>query len=363
MTPVCTCERGPLLCYNVAMDRSPTKTSKPITGAARQHAADRLNASVADVTLQSVSGGYSKARRSLVGYGGKWVFVKQVDPDLLKDEEKLAREIAWQRKDYDCVLFLQRAAPHLGAEWAWLSDDGLTMMTTAYRPDDGWLWQLPELPGLRPGYITAVLGVLEQLEGIQLDDETIDRLGLEPILRDQLAFDGGLEELLASNEMRQALFERHQRLALEAEATSMRNNHRRMMQFLSNQSQIASLAEHAKLLHQQPQNYFSHGDVRSENITLNPSKSSVRLVDWNWASLTPKGFSATEFLLDVARNQIDVTPWLSSLNRDLLAAVVGFYAKHGLESDVRPTSRLRLMQAQVAATALKLYEDMKVTGH
>ena len=363
MTPVCTCERGPLLCYNVAMDRSPTKISKPITGAARQHAADRLNASVADVTLQSVSGGYSKARRSLVGYGGKWVFVKQVDPDLLKDEEKLAREIAWQRKDYDCVLFLQRAAPHLGAEWAWLSDDGLTMMTTAYRPDDGWLWQLPELPGLRPGYITAVLGVLEQLEGIQLDDETIDRLGLEPILRDQLAFDGGLEELLTSNEMRQALFERHQRLALEAEATSMRNNHRRMMQFLSNQSQSASLAEHAKLLHQQPQNYFSHGDVRSENITLNPSKSSVRLVDWNWASLTPKGFSATEFLLDVARNQIDVTPWLSSLNRDLLAAVVGFYAKHGLESDVRPTSRLRLMQAQVAATALKLYEDMKVTGH
>lgn len=89
--------------------------------------------------------------------------------------------------------------------------------------------------------------------------------------------------------------------------------------------------------------------------TLNLVSGKIKFVDWNWSSYIPKGFGATEFLVDLSRRGLDVTPWLSYLNKELLAAMVCFYAKRCLLEDLAPGNSLRIMQAQSAAAAARMY--------
>ena len=60
----------------------------------------------------------------------------------------------------------------------------------------------------------------------------------------------------------------------------------------------------------------------------------------------------------MARHGHDVTPWLSEVNAEMLAAFVGFYLVRSLKSPLQPGDNLRQMQALSAATAYDLLERM-----
>lgn len=72
-------------------------------------ASERLDCKPEELIVTSVSGGYSRNRRALVGFDNSWIFVKEVDTDLLSDDG--IEELDWLRKDYACVIALQNKVP------------------------------------------------------------------------------------------------------------------------------------------------------------------------------------------------------------------------------------------------------------
>ena len=101
----------------------------------------------------------------------------------------------------------------------------------------------------------------------------------------------------------------------------------------------------------QPCDRLSHGDVRSETIAYHAAQDVVKLIDWQWAAYVPERWSATEFLLDMARRGYDVQAWQAELNRPLLAGLVGYYAVCSAQPAPEAAQAVRRLQAYMAATA------------
>ena len=57
-----------------------------LTDRALQRAATELNVDLSELRITPVSGGFSLNRRALVSSGGRTIFVKEVDTNLLSDE-------------------------------------------------------------------------------------------------------------------------------------------------------------------------------------------------------------------------------------------------------------------------------------
>lgn len=301
----------------------------------------------------SVSGGYSRNRRAIVGDGASWVFVKEVDFEHLSDDGAL--ELGWLRKDYECVNLLKETVPELVPEWARLIQNGQVLCMPAYRLEDGWVWAAPSETSSQRSYIQAVINATKKFEKLTFNQEVIDRLALQPMFRDKLGLDDGVELLQTDNVIRHQLQKKYTQLMQTESRVYLLDAMNQMLELLNNSAALESLSLHAKTLVDQPNNCFGHCDVRSDNLTYNATTGQVKFVDWNWASYTPSGFGATEFLIDMARNGADVTSWVGEFNVELLAATVGFYAKRCLNDSLAPGSTLRDMQAESAAVALKLF--------
>jgi hypothetical protein len=325
-----------------------------ITATARSIAADKLGVELGVLQVEVVSGGYSRNRRSLVGYDEQWLFVKEVDTTLLPSEGE--EELWWLRKDFLCVDKLRSIVPDLVPEWSQLDEGGHTLMMTSYRSADGWLWSIPEEPQLQHDYIQAVVAVTKRLEAITFDKTTIDALKLQPHFRDELALDGGLELIIQNQAIRNQLVDKYAAMIGDVKLAHIRGPLEKMSILIRDETALQALATKAKQFIEQSNDVFGHCDVRSDNLTYNNQTGAVKFVDWNWASMTPKGLGVTEFLINVAVHGIDVTPWIGELNKEALAATIGFYAKRCLKDPLAPGSVLRDMQAQSAAVALSLYE-------
>jgi hypothetical protein len=128
-----------------------------------------------------------------------------------------------------------------------------------------------------------------------------------------------------------------------------------MIDLLNDKLALEDLSNQAALLIKQPNDRFGHCDVRSDNIAYNSSTGQVKFVDWNWASFVAAGFGSTEFLIDMSKCGVDVTPWVDELNIELLAAITGYFLKRCLYDPLAPGNTLRDAQAQSAAAALNLY--------
>jgi len=322
-----------------------------ITDPIRTIVADALHVSPGSIEIVAVSGGYSRNRRSLVGSDNTWVFVKEVDAELLPDDGE--EELWWLKKDYLCTQSLRSVVPELVPEWSRLEADGRALIMTSYRPSDGWLWSPPEDSTLRHLYIQAVVDATRKLEVVEFDEVTIERLKLQPYFRDELVLDEGLALIINNEAIRQQLKDKFS--AFAAKPGLLQRQHTEMVALLQDEDALQSLARRASQLMDQPNDCFGHCDVRSDNLTFHPETGEVRFVDWNWASIATRGFGATEFLIDIARRGFDVMPWISDMNIEMLAATVGFYARRCLKEPFAPGSTLRDMQAESAAVALDLY--------
>lgn len=326
-----------------------------ITQTARVAIANEYDCQAAELEVAPVSGGYSRNRRALINVRGEWIFAKEVDHDVLPGDG--AEELAWLRKDYDCTVALRASVPELVSHDSKLIADDHVLLLSSYRMEDGWMWAVPETLELRHEYIQAVIDATKRLESLAFDSSQVESLTLAPFFRDELALDNGLELILENEAIRHQLSEKYVQVVQdEVLPPAVRAAVVDLQSTLNNPDALRTLGRRAKDLKLQENACFGHCDVRSDNLTYNPGTGEVKFVDWNWASMTPKKFGSTEFLIDMARRGIDVSPWVDELNPELLAASVGFFAKRCLKDPLSPGSTLRDMQALSAAVALNLYD-------
>ncbi len=336
------------------MGQQTEEANNTITIKGREASADELGCNVSDIQLVNVDGGYSRNRRSLVGYAGRWIFAKEVDLDLLPSEG--IEELRWIHKDFACVNTLISTVPELVPEWEKLVADGHVLLMPSYRAENGWSWSLPETESEQRRYVQAVVDATKKLETVEFSKDAVDELNLHPYFRDKLALDDGLALIIQNEETRSQLEDKYEAISQDESLIRLHPAIHRMQVILRDERALRDLSVKATSLIKQPNDCFGHCDVRSDNIAYNSSTGQVKFVDWNWASFATAGFGATEFLIDMSRRGVDVTPWLDYLNIEMLAAVVGFYAKRCLEDPLAPGNILRDVQAQSAAVTLDLYE-------
>lgn len=337
----------------MSIEKLPIPSDNTLSINGRTALAEELGCNVSDLYITSVSGGYSRNRRSLVKYGDEWIFAKEVDLDLLPSDGK--EELAWLRKDYECTEWLRTVAPSVVPEWGNLIADSHILLMPSFRKEDGWTWTVPSTANECRTYIQAVVDTTQYLDTIQCDEAVINRLHFQPYLRDMLGLDDGIQLIRHSDAARTQLEEKYVSMSQDESLLHLREAIDAMRKLLADDQALGELEVHARALLNQPNQVFGHCDVRSDNIAYNQHTGEIKLVDWNWASMTPTKFGATEFLTDMEQQGIDVTEWLDSVNVDLLAASVGFYAKRALQEPLAPGSILREMQARSAAAAYNLY--------
>jgi len=328
------------------------KPDSHITESTQSIVADILHLPVDEIEIQEVSGGYSRNRRSLLGHDDNWVFVKEVDTSLLPDEGE--KELWWLKKDQLITEALRAVVPELVPAWSRLEADGHVLIMESYRKSDGWYWTPPEDPVVLTEYIQAVVDAVKKLHEVQFDKQAIEALQLQPIFRDQLANDGGFEAVINDESVRQQLTDKFKSFTLNTDNVHI-VKFQAMLTLLNNESLLTGLSEAGRSLVNQPNDGFGHCDVRSDNIAYHPETGQLKLVDWNWASYGTQRFGQTEFLVDMARRGVDVTPWLDELNPQLLAAITGFYLKRCLLDPLAPGNTLRDVQAESAAVSYYLY--------
>ena len=253
------------------------------------------------------------------------------------------------------MRLLQKIHPQYVADWIKLDGDGHVLMTTSYTSADGWLWRPPAEKSVVERYILAVVAAVRELEKTDLPHEVIEGLQLQPFAATKLGLDDGIDRIIAEADIRRQLIDNYRTLLPKQSKVNQRRC-QKMMELLNNSDELADISVRAKQFAKQSEDCFNHSDVRSDNLAFQPQTGELKLVDWNWASYAPRGSGATEFLIDMARHGQDVTPWLSELNEEMLAAFVGFYLIRSLKPPLKPGDNLRQMQALSAATAYDLLE-------
>ena len=250
---------------------------------------------------------------------------------------------------------LQKIHPQYVADWTKLAGDGYVLMTSSYASADGWLWLPPAEKSVTKRYISAVVTATRELEKTEFPHKVIDELQLQPFTTAKLGLDDGIDQIIIDGDIRRQLIDNYRTLLPEQSEVNQRHC-QKMMELLSRSDELADISVRVKQFAKQPEDYFNHCDVRSDNLAFHPQTGDLKLVDWNWASYAPRGAGATEFLVDMARHGQDVTPWLDELNAEMLAAFVGFYLIRSLKPPLQPGDNLRQMRALSAATAYDLLE-------
>lgn len=307
-----------------------------------------------DIVVRPVRGGYSRNRRAIIDFGSESVFAKEVDVTVLPDDG--ATELEWLEKDYNVISELTKHGVGLAPEWAELHLDGHLLLLPSYKKEDGWEWTLPNDEADRAEYIQAVVDATKQLGATKLPEELTEKLSLQPLFRDELSEYDGISPLFADADLRNQLTEKYE--ALLENGSHLLPMSAQMIETLGDNDSLKSLQDQARRLAELPNDCFNHCDVRSDNIAYNKRTGEVKFVDWNWASYAPAKFGATEFLVDMARRGVDVSPWYKDMSIELLAATVGYYMIRSLKPPLSPGSTLREMQAETAAVANHLYRQL-----
>lgn len=306
-----------------------------------------------EMTVKNVNGGYSRNRRAIVSLGESEVFLKEVDTDILPDDGDV--ELGWLKKEHNVIEAVRPFVPSLLPEWSKLTMDGHLLIMPSYSTEDGWLWTPPEGTIARAAYVDRIVRATRELEEVQLPGSLTNSLSLQPYFRDKLANDDSIDRILSDSQLRSRLIEKYSSLLHEAGDEHLLNAYSLLINALKDDAMLEELNEKTRQLARQPNDCFNHCDVRSDNITYHPATDEVKFVDWNWASYAPSKFGSTEFLADMARRGVDITPWTSDLNSELLAAMVGLYIVKSLNEPLSPTSTLRQMQAETGAVSFQLY--------
>lgn len=306
-----------------------------------------------NIVVHPVEGGYSLNRRAIIDIDSASVFAKEVDTGLLSADG--AVQLGWLRKDYEIINELAKHSVSIVPDWAELHLDGHLLLLPSYKKDDGWWWTLPGDKAAQFKYIQAVIDATKQLESVVLPEDLTEKLSLHPYFRDNMAEYEGIAPLFADAELRAQLIDKYK--SLQDEKSHLLPMITQMIETLNSDDSLKRLQEQTIKLAELSNDCFNHCDVRSDNIAYNERTGKVKFVDWNWTSYAPSKFGSTEFLIDMARRGVDVSPWYEDMSIEMLAATVGYYMIRSLKPPLAPGSTLREMQAEAAAVANYLYRQ------
>lgn len=311
---------------------------------------------IAQLTIEQVTGGYSRNRRGIVHTGDGSLFVKEVDEGLLPGDGQEERD--WLAKDHGVMELLRSEGIDLVPERSWLSADSKVLMMTAYPANEGWLWDLPEESAIQQNYVDAVVSNCNKLESATFTKEDVERLNLTPYFRDKLSDPEAHQNFFELDDEIDNLVERFELLAASSDNPQQRVLLHSLAVAVQNKSSLQELSHSMSSLRKQPNEVFSHCDTRTDNLTYNPRLNKLVMVDWNWASQTPKMFGSTEFLISVAVRGVDVSKWYDEINIDLLATLVVFWSRCCMKAELTETGNLRDTQALSAAVAYDLFTKL-----
>ena len=324
-----------------------------ITDKARKYVAEYLQTDVGSLEVLPVSGGYSLNRKSLVSSHGKWIFVKEVDIEILAGDGKA--ELGWLKKEHELTRYLTKRGFGIAPEWSQLSDDGTVLILPAYRAEDGWVWSFPQDDEMQKSYIEAIVNSSLSLESAQFSSEDINSYELMPHFRESMTLGNSVQLMMSDDTERDQIFAK---LDLLAERGYKRDGVMWLKAALSDNSALEKLDLDIQSLALQPNATFGHCDVRSDNIAHNTITGEVKFLDWNWASYTPSKFGSTEFLIEAVRRGVNIKPWLQYINPALAAAMLGFYIKRCIREPLQvDDTRLRDMQAETAVASYMVWRD------
>ena len=335
------------LCYTRGMSQS--SSPQVLSPSALAMVAQRCKVARDQVRVVPIEGASTGCRRAVALAETQSVFVKEADPEA-SNHAALAAALS---KDDAVIRALQQAGSPLVTEFVQYDDERVIMLSQAYIAKDGWQWQPPDAADTPASqrYIAAVLRAITQLEQTQLPKAADETLGLHATAFDRVVQCQGLRLLCDDATRREELQQTYRSWAEQASKPVIRQRYEQFCAVLDNTERLADLAMLAQQVADQPCDRLSHGDVRSETIAYHAAQDDVKLIDWQWAAYVPKRWSATEFLLDMARRGYDVQAWQAELNRPLLAGLVGYYAVCSAQPAPEAAQAVRRLQAYMAATA------------
>jgi thiamine kinase-like enzyme len=157
---------------------------------------------------------------------------------------------------------------------------------------------MPASRSHQDAYIRRVIKEISNLEGAVFKDSDVKRMSLQPYFRDKLSDVVVFNEFCQSVQVQEKLIRKLQQ-ATASIAPEESINHMIQQFRVKLQNDITALFSDIRNsmqeLGRQPNNAFGHCDMRPDNIAYHAQSDRVILVDWNWASQTPRGFGATEF--------------------------------------------------------------------
>ena len=307
------------------------------------------------IVVRPVHGGFSRNRRAIIDIDSRSIFAKEVDTTILPDGGSI--ELAWLKKDYNVITELTKQGLDIAPDWAELHLGGELLLLPGYKKEDGWHWSPPEDEPMRTSYIQAVVDAIKRLETVKLRQELTNKLSLHPFFRDEIAQYEGIAPLFSNRTLRNQLIEKYN--ILKEKGGHLATMSIEMVATLLSDATLVDIQKRTASLTDLPNDSLNHCDVRSDNLAYNENTGEVKFVDWNWTSYAPRQFGTTEFLIDMARRGVDISPWYDDLSVDLLAATVDYYMIRSLKPPLAPGNTLRDMQAETAVAANYLYRQLR----
>lgn len=297
--------------------------------------------------VRQVDGGHMLYQKFLaLSNTGDPLFIKVHDDSLFTDPTAAEHSKQYLHKEGLVFKTLRTIGyPYIPA-YTSLIDNGLFM--SAYRPEDGWYWELPESPDLRTAYVQTVLSALEALE--QYPATLLPDFKEEPAL-DELFAHGWRE--LPNPEIQTAI---KQKLRIYAGDfhTHVTPGLELIHHMLENPNLMDRLTHKAYMHTQRPRAHIAHFDARQSNIAWHPGQGVV-LVDWSWTSAAPPGCDKTMFLIDLFKSGLDVSSLISEqLDYGHAYTLLGYWLFRSTLPERSHTSTVRFHQLASAASAATL---------
>lgn len=301
-----------------------------------------LNALLEESTLLPSRGGHMAYDYELYSTIRGDVFIKRFDPANFTDPNKEMHSLYYLEKETSVIEHLRKHGfRHIASDQILVA--GTSLVMEGYSETNGWHWQAPEDSEQRDSYIHDVLEALRELS-------TADHPPMnEPIDPPMQSFyDEGWGAYTDKS---------RERIVHRLDEFRGRLHEENVAQIDSLINELERLSKTAKPTGSG--SVYSHHDARQRNIAWHP-KDGVRIVDWSWYGQGTEKADTTALLIDLAKSDVDVTPYLSNyFDIEHAKLLIGFWLQHSLWPTRTPDDSVRLHQA---ASALTAYRLLKLVG-
>ncbi|MBP6038358.1 MAG: phosphotransferase [Candidatus Saccharimonas sp.] len=293
--------------------------------------------------LTPVAGGHMNYVRAIATLAsGEQYFIKHHDDARFDDVVRARHSRAYLHKEHALYRLLEKQSFAYIPSGARLHNKQ-TLLLEPLSLEKGWHWRAPKDNELRERYITDVLDAVASLE-----QSSIQSLpSFEPDINETapvLVLEGWDRYIEHEEAIRAEL-----RAVGTADAAAL----------------SAALSDLYLRHHITPAGElksFSHHDLRQSNLAWHP-EYGVKIVDWSWAGLGTKKADSTSFLIDLAKSDIDVTPYMGEFDEFHALRLIGFWLEHSTWPTSDGSTTVRKHQLASAITAHRLYQYVQNKNH